>query len=91
MAVFSYTLGFPKLLPHESLLDLGRDFCVSHRGVTPLHSRRFARHHPPAAACLMEELTGISQQLADAVDENWVAWWEKMMAGKLVEFPNLQN
>ena len=42
-------------------------------------------------ACLTEEPTGVSRQLADAVDENWVAWWEKMMAGKFVDVPNLQH
>jgi hypothetical protein len=43
------------------------------------------------AAYLSEELTSVSRQLADAVDENWVAAWEKMMAGKFVDLPNIQN
>jgi hypothetical protein len=42
-------------------------------------------------ACLTEALTVTSQQLADAVDANWGGVWEKAMAGKFVDVPNIQN
>lgn len=41
--------------------------------------------------CLTEELRSLSEYMIAMLEENWQAAWEKAMAGKFVDLPNLQH
>jgi len=43
------------------------------------------------SACLTEELDDLSRRLADYLETQWQSAWEKAMAGKFIDLPNLQN
>jgi hypothetical protein len=42
-------------------------------------------------ACLTEQLRNLSRRKAEYLETHWKADWEKEMAGKFVDLPNLQN
>ena len=41
--------------------------------------------------CLMEELRILSESKIEYLESRWQEDWEKAMAGKFVDLPNLQN
>ena len=42
-------------------------------------------------ACLAEQLRNLSRRQVEYLEAHWEAEWEKEMAGKFVDLPNLQN
>ena len=42
-------------------------------------------------ACLAEQLRNLSNRQAEYLETHWKAEWEKEMAGKFVDLPNIQN
>ena len=42
-------------------------------------------------ACLAEQLCALSRLKVEYLEAHWEAEWEKEMAGKFVDLPNIQN
>jgi len=43
------------------------------------------------AACLTDQLRNLSRRKIEYLETHWQAEWEKDMAGKFIDLPNLQN